>query len=121
MFVKPISHVLAAAFLASMVSIVTYAQLNSQITGTISDPSGAIVTTANITVVNEKTGIKWEAKTNQERYLHGAAPAARVYRVQCPSRRFPDGQPLGYPVRGRANGAAGFFARNRTRRPNRSR
>ena len=64
MFAKPIPPVLAAAFLASIVSTVAYAQLTSQITGTISDPSGAIVTSANITVVNEKTGIKWEAKTN---------------------------------------------------------
>ena len=58
MFSKPIPPVLAAAFLAGVVSIVAYAQLNSQITGTISDPSGAIVTSANITVVNEQTGIK---------------------------------------------------------------
>ena len=64
MFDKPIRPVLAAGFLAGLVSVAAFAQLSSQITGTISDPSGAVVTTANVTVANEKTGIKWEAKTN---------------------------------------------------------
>src|SRR5689334_14454370 len=64
MFAKLIRRVSPATFLAGVVSIVAYAQLTSQITGTISDPSGAVVTSATITVVNEKTGIKWEAKTN---------------------------------------------------------
>ncbi|MCL5744461.1 MAG: TonB-dependent receptor, partial [Acidobacteria bacterium] len=43
---------------------VAYAQLTGQITGTITDASGAVVPGVALTVVNEDTGIKWEAKTN---------------------------------------------------------
>src|SRR5256885_4386 len=45
---------------------VAYAQLTAQITGTISDTTGAIIPEASVSVVNEDTGIKWDAKTNQD-------------------------------------------------------
>jgi hypothetical protein len=44
---------------------IAYAQLSAQITGTIVDSSGAIVPGVAVTVVNEETGIKWEARTNE--------------------------------------------------------
>src|SRR5438477_9318431 len=43
-----------------------YAQLTAQLTGVIRDVSGAIVPGAAVTVVNEGTGIKWDAKANQD-------------------------------------------------------
>src|SRR5690348_6274893 len=57
---------LGAALLATSGAVVAYAQLTGQITGTITDPSGAAVGTAAITVVNESTGIRWNAKSNQD-------------------------------------------------------
>lgn len=43
----------------------SYAQLTAQITGTVSDTSGAIIPDATVNIFNEGTGIKWDAKTNQ--------------------------------------------------------
>src|SRR5438034_2085918 len=43
-----------------------YAQLTAQLTGVIRDASGAIIPAAAVTVVNEGTGIKWDAKSNQD-------------------------------------------------------
>jgi hypothetical protein len=56
---------LVAALFAGTATTVVYAQLSAQITGTIQDTSTAVVPGATVTVVNENTGIKWEAKTNQ--------------------------------------------------------
>ena len=56
---------LVAALFAGTATTVAYAQLSAQITGTIQDSTSAVVPGAAVTVVNENTGIKWEAKTNQ--------------------------------------------------------
>ncbi len=42
------------------------AQLTAQLTGVIRDASGAIIPAASVTVLNEGTGIKWDAKANQD-------------------------------------------------------
>src|SRR5687767_12233279 len=42
-----------------------HAQLTAQITGTVSDGSGAVIPSVSVTVVNEDTGIKWESTTNE--------------------------------------------------------
>jgi hypothetical protein len=55
-----------AALLATSGAAVVYGQLTGQITGTITDPSGAAVGSAGVMVVNESTGIRWNAKTNQD-------------------------------------------------------
>src|SRR5436190_21436171 len=54
------------ALLALAVQAPMYAQLTAQLTGAIHDASGAIIPGAVITVVNEGTGIKWDAKANQD-------------------------------------------------------
>jgi hypothetical protein len=59
-----ISSVLTVLFLTVAIES-AYAQLTGEITGTITDASLAVVPGASVTVVNENTGIKWEAKTNQ--------------------------------------------------------
>jgi len=43
----------------------TYAQLTAQITGTVTDTTGAVIPGVSVTVTNEDTGIKWEATTNE--------------------------------------------------------
>src|SRR5437764_10335255 len=43
-----------------------YAQLTAQLTGVIRDASGAIIPAAAVTIVNEGTGIKWEATSNED-------------------------------------------------------
>jgi hypothetical protein len=42
-----------------------YAQLTAQISGTITDASGAVVPSADVTVTGEATGLKRDVKTNQ--------------------------------------------------------
>ncbi|MGH9659755.1 MAG: carboxypeptidase regulatory-like domain-containing protein [Bryobacteraceae bacterium] len=42
-----------------------YPQLTGQLTGTVIDSSAAVIPDAAVTVVNESTGIKWDARTNQ--------------------------------------------------------
>jgi hypothetical protein len=65
----PRNRVSFLSFLALVVLVIQapmYAQLTAQLTGGIRDASGAVVPGASIIVVNEGTGIKWEAKSNQD-------------------------------------------------------
>jgi carboxypeptidase family protein len=65
----PRNRVRFLSFLALVVLVIQapmYAQLTAQLTGGIRDASGAVVPGASIVVVNEGTGIKWEAKSNQD-------------------------------------------------------
>ncbi len=50
--------------ISALFTLVAYGQLTSQITGTISDSSGATIPNAAVRVQNENTGIRWEAKTS---------------------------------------------------------
>ena len=56
---------LGSVLLALAGATAAYAQLTAQITGTISDSSGAHIPGADITLTNQNTGIRWESKTNQ--------------------------------------------------------
>ena len=62
-YVRFASWMLALACIAGSVS---YAQVAGQFTGTITDPSGAVIPGATVVVVKEDTGIKSEAKTNRD-------------------------------------------------------
>ncbi|MEZ5399232.1 MAG: TonB-dependent receptor [Bryobacteraceae bacterium] len=53
-----------SATLAAGVAFGQAAAMNGEITGTVLDPSGAPVTTANVTVVNASTGYERSARTN---------------------------------------------------------
>ena len=57
--------ILISVVLAGIATTPACAQLTAQIAGTISDTSGAIIPGSSVTVSNEDTGMKWEAKTNQ--------------------------------------------------------
>src|SRR5690349_19861428 len=65
-YTRTLSITAAMAILAVSAINVAYAQLTAQITGTVIDTSGAVIPGAAITIVNEDTGIKWDAKSNQD-------------------------------------------------------
>ncbi len=54
----------------------SFGQSTAQITGTVTDPSGAVVTTANVAVTRESTGIQSTAKTNQDGVLFRSVATA---------------------------------------------
>src|SRR5581483_9417607 len=56
---------LAAIVLATFGAQFAYGQLSAQITGTVTDTTGAVMPSVAVNVVNEDTGIKWDAKTNE--------------------------------------------------------
>ncbi|MFN7934490.1 MAG: TonB-dependent receptor [Bryobacteraceae bacterium] len=58
---SPVLLLLALIFIAARAN----AQLTAQITGVITDSTGAIIPAAAITVTNEGTGIKWETKSSE--------------------------------------------------------
>jgi hypothetical protein len=64
---KPKKTVSALALLLGAIGLqgIGFAQLSGELTGTIKDGTGAVVPAAKIEVVNESTGIKWEARANQ--------------------------------------------------------
>ncbi len=64
------------------------AQSTAQITGTVTDPSGAIVTTATVVVVRESTGIQSTAKSNQEGSYSVPLLQPGVYRVEVQAPGF---------------------------------
>jgi outer membrane receptor protein involved in Fe transport len=66
--------------LASLVLIPAAAQ-TSQITGQVTDPSGAVVPAARIVVLNQQTGIQRESATNAQGYYTAALLPNGVYTV----------------------------------------
>src|SRR3954463_13877932 len=85
-----------AARYLQVIAIVTFllgsralqAQSTAQITGTVRDPSGAIVTTATVVVVHESTGILATAKSNQEGSYSVPLLQPGVYRVEVQAPGF---------------------------------
>src|SRR4051794_10886576 len=63
-------------------------QSTAQITGTITDPSGAVVTTATVVVTRESTGIQSTAKTNGEGSYSVPLLQPGVYRVDVQAPGF---------------------------------
>ncbi len=79
--------VLLVALLLSCASA-AYAQLTAQIVGTISDASGGVIPGVTVTVINEGTGIKWEAKTNQVGNYTVPLLQPGVYRIEVQTEGF---------------------------------
>ena len=65
-----------------------YGQLTGQVNGTITDGTGAIITGANITVVNQDTGVQWTATTNPVGYYIVPMLQPGVYRVEVSNAGF---------------------------------
>src|SRR6476469_306764 len=64
------------------------AQSTAQITGTVSDPTGAVVTTATVVAVHESTGIQSTAKSNQDGSYAVPLLQPGVYRVEVQAPGF---------------------------------
>ncbi|MEJ7607791.1 MAG: carboxypeptidase-like regulatory domain-containing protein [Bryobacteraceae bacterium] len=67
-----------------------YAQApTGQITGTLSDPSGAVVAAATVTATNTATNIRRETTTNQDGIFNIPALPPGVYNLQVDAKGFP--------------------------------
>lgn len=62
---KSVLVVLLAALIASTVASVAFAQQSAQVTGLITDTSGALVQGAQITAINDDTGIRTTTASNE--------------------------------------------------------
>src|SRR5215217_3452230 len=60
-----------------------------QITGSVTDPSGAIITGATITATNPATNVRREATANDEGLFNIPALPPGVYNVQVEATGFP--------------------------------
>ena len=65
MHAKTLARFVALLVLGVLFRPSAFAQLTGQISGTITDPSGAVVPDVEITIVNDATGIKRTVRTNQ--------------------------------------------------------
>jgi hypothetical protein len=61
---------------------------NSQITGRVSDPSGAVIPQARVTVTNEGTGVKWNAVSNEVGYYTVPLLEPGSYRIRVEGSGF---------------------------------
>jgi hypothetical protein len=95
---KLLRSILAAVLLAIVGTKLAHAQLTAQISGTISDTSGGVVTTADVTVVNESTGIKWEAKSNQSGVYTVPLLQPGTYRIDVRASGFRTTSRTGVPL-----------------------
>src|SRR5436190_8530188 len=80
--------ILVAGLLASAVTTAAHAQLTAQINGAIQDGTGAVVPAANVTVVNEDTGLKRETKTNQAGIFTIPLLQPGIYRIGVQAEGF---------------------------------
>ncbi len=84
-------RVLLALAAASLMTVIAHAQggYTSQIRGVVSDPSGAVVQGATVTITNVATGIAATAKTDERGLyaLTGLRPATYGVRVDAPGFR----------------------------------
>jgi hypothetical protein len=65
-----------------------HAQLTAQITGTITDQSGAVVPGAKITIVNVSTNIAWHATSNQNGFYSVPLLQPGAYRIDINAAGF---------------------------------
>src|SRR5271156_1094956 len=69
-------------------SSLMWGQFTSQIEGTISDPSRAVVPTATVTLVNVDSGVKATAQTNSSGYYRFPTLPAATYTVSVSAPGF---------------------------------
>lgn len=69
---------LATVLLFMLLAVPMYAQFNASLQGTITDPSGALVPNAKITITNQETGVTRSSVSTQEGFYRiGALPPGR--------------------------------------------
>src|SRR5437667_6218183 len=60
-----------------------------QITGSVADPSGAVIVGASVTLTNPATNVKRETTTNEDGIYNLAALPPGVYNLQVEAKGFP--------------------------------
>src|ERR1700749_1572436 len=74
--------------LALLSSGYLYAQANAGITGTVTDPSGAVVSGASVTITNQGTGVENHATTGSAGTYAGTGLTPGVYSVAVEASGF---------------------------------
>ena len=91
-YVFPMNSYLGLIFLllifSFLVCVATSAQSTAVLNGTVSDPSGAAIASANVTVKNQGTGEEWTTRTNGDGlYVFSALPPGN-YQITVSSEGF---------------------------------
>ena len=77
-------HISVGFFLAIATSSVTQAQFESgTVLGTIRDPSGAVISNANVTLVNDRTGVSARSKSDSNGNYEFVNQRTGAYRVRA--------------------------------------
>ena len=64
--IRLVLNLLGAAFLLAACAVASSAQTSAEITGLVTDPAGAAVSGASVTITNKATGANRNATTNSE-------------------------------------------------------
>jgi hypothetical protein len=85
-------------------SVVTFAQTTTgRISGTVTDPSGAAIPGAGITVLNNGTGVSWRAATDDRGFYVAPNLPVGDYSVEVESKGFQRAARLSTPRRPRSD------------------
>src|SRR5262245_32127436 len=76
-----ITRVASLALLAALAPSTASAQFNAGIQGTVTDPTGALISGAKITLVNKETGRKSEATAGSEGFYRFSSLAPGAYKL----------------------------------------
>jgi len=82
------SLTLASLMLAAAFSLTSFAQSTATLQGTVTDPSGAVVSGAKVTVRNQATALERTAQTDSDGYYQVAALPPGTYRVEAQAQGF---------------------------------
>jgi hypothetical protein len=80
--------VLLASLMLTAISSSVFAQSTATIQGTVTDPSGAVVSGAKITVRNQATNLERVTQTDSEGYYQVSSLPPGVYRVEAQAQGF---------------------------------
>ena len=85
---RNIYRLLVAGILSLVAVPVALAQVSAQITGTITDPSGGVVASAKVAAINDATGIRYAAQSNQSGIYTVPLLPPGQYRIQVDAAGF---------------------------------
>ena len=75
-------QILSAALFLAACAVASSAQTSAEITGLVTDPSGAAISGASVTVTNKATGANAQCHDQQRRALFLPFAAARHLRIE---------------------------------------
>src|SRR4051794_1384633 len=79
---------LSLVLLLALTCMPLLAQFSSGVEGTVTDPSGAAVTDADVSVIELNTGVPQKAKTNDSGFFRVQRLPAGTYRIEVKSPGF---------------------------------